>query len=300
MKRMVSVLLLLSLCFSLCACGKSQNIIAAENAVKAIGEVTLESKTAIEQAEKAIEALSDEEKKRFKFNNKFSEKKKQYEQLAEEEKVKLAVKKINSIGEVTLESKTAIDEAEKAYQSISEEFRAKVTNVDKLKKAKNVIKKLIIEEKTPLFNLNYDKVQDITWYMHKSVPNYAGLRSYIIPVFGKKGNSYWFYIRYHYAGNDWVFWNKLTILVDGAKYYKTVGRRDTVRENDTEVWEYYTEPLGCNVGMDNSELKMLKAIAQSNETIVRFAGYDYSYDLTVTPTDKKIISDVLALYEAMI
>lgn len=307
MKKIVSVLLLLFLCFSLCACGKSQNIIAAENAVKAVGNVTLDSASAIEQAEKAISALSDEEKKKFKSGAEFEEIKKQYNKLTEEEKVKLAVEKINLIGDVTLESATAIDEADKAYQSISEEFRAEVTNVNELNNAKSSLRKLrteekdrVIAEKTPMFNINYDKVQDITWYEHKSLPKYIDIRSYVIPFLGKSGNNYWISTRYNYTGDDWIFWNKMTILVDGTKYYKNVGRGNTVRDNDTEVWEYYEEPLESNVGMDNSELKMLKAIAQSDETVIRFEGDDYYYDLTVTPTDKKIISDVLALYEALI
>ncbi len=41
-------------------------------------------------------------------------------------------------------------------------------------------------------------------------------------------------------------------------------------------------------------------IAESNETIIRFQGDDYHYDLVVTKKDKKIISDVLALYGALI
>lgn len=306
MKKIISVLLSLFLSFSLCACGKSQNIIAAENAVKAVGKVTLNSKSAIDQAEKAIGALSEKEKKKFKLNTEFEEIKKQYNQLNEEEKVKLAVEKINSIGEVTLGSAAAIDEADEAYQSISAEFRDKVTNADELNNAKSSLRKLkaeekerIIAEKTPIFDIDYDKVQDNTWYYHKSMPKYIDTRSYIIPYLGKSGNDYWICIRYNYTGDDWIFWNNMTIWVDGTKYYKNVSRSNIVRDNDTEVWEYYDEPLDSNVRMDNSEIKMLTAIAQSGETVIRFEGNDYNYDLAVTPTDKKIISDVLALYEAL-
>lgn len=45
---------------------------------------------------------------------------------------------------------------------------------------------------------------------------------------------------------------------------------------------------------------MLRQIAGSNETIIRFQGNDYSHDLTVTKTDKTIIADVLALYGALL
>ena len=45
---------------------------------------------------------------------------------------------------------------------------------------------------------------------------------------------------------------------------------------------------------------MLQAIADSEETIIRFEGDEYYYDLYVTDKDKQMIRDTLTLYEAMI
>ena len=47
MKKIVSIVLALCLCLSLCACGKSKAAKAAEEAITAIGEVTLASGEAI-------------------------------------------------------------------------------------------------------------------------------------------------------------------------------------------------------------------------------------------------------------
>ncbi len=51
---------------------------------------------------------------------------------------------------------------------------------------------------------------------------------------------------------------------------------------------------------DRIQFEMLQKIAESNETIIRFQGDDYHYDLTVTKTDKEIIRDVLDLYKALL
>ena len=89
-------------------------------------------------------------------------------------------------------------------------------------------------------------------------------------------------------------------MVDGVKYYKYVGYYNTTRDNDTEVWEYWDECLNYNQSMDSDEIQMLKAIANSSETIIRFQGDDYYYDLYVSDKDKEMIRDTLALYEAML
>jgi hypothetical protein len=44
---------------------------------------------------------------------------------------------------------------------------------------------------------------------------------------------------------------------------------------------------------------MLKQIANSKETIVRFQGDNYHYDLTVKSSDKTAINQVLTAYEAL-
>lgn len=61
MKRAISLLLVLALCLSLCAC-KSKEVRNLESMIEALGEVTLESKAQLAQALKAYSDLSDEDK----------------------------------------------------------------------------------------------------------------------------------------------------------------------------------------------------------------------------------------------
>lgn len=62
MRKVLSLLLALIMCLSLCACGKSEAVKNVEVLIAAIGEVTLDSEAAIVAAETAYNALTDEEK----------------------------------------------------------------------------------------------------------------------------------------------------------------------------------------------------------------------------------------------
>lgn len=62
MKKAISLMLAFVLCLSLCACGKSEAVKNTEALIDAIGEVTIDSESAILAAEEAYNALSDEEK----------------------------------------------------------------------------------------------------------------------------------------------------------------------------------------------------------------------------------------------
>ncbi len=63
MKRVISLFWALVLCISLCACGKSEEAKTVQKAISEIGEVTYASGSAIEEAEKLYNELTDAEQK---------------------------------------------------------------------------------------------------------------------------------------------------------------------------------------------------------------------------------------------
>lgn len=375
MKKVISLLLVLVICLSLCACGKSEAAAAYENLVTEIGTVSLDSEAAILAAESAYHALSDKEKESVSESYQmFTQKQKEYNQLKADQEARLnsVIALIDAIGDVTLDSETAILAAEEAYANLSDADKAVISEaarklsdsreaydsavaeqmaahaaeaaaaidtigtvtvdsketISAARKLYNALtdsekalvlnystleaaeadyevvweaeKQRIITEYSRKFEKDTDPIEGITWYMHNNMPDYIDIRSYIIPYIGVQGKNSWICIRYNYTADSWIFWEDLTIMADGEKYYKHVGYFNTTRDNDTEVWEYWDECLNYNQSMDTNELQMLKAIADSSETIIRFEGDDYYYDLYVTSTDKQIIRDTLALYEAML
>lgn len=64
MKKVISLFLVLAMCLSLCACGKSEAVKNVEAMIDALGEITLESIDAIRSAEDAYDALTEDEQKK--------------------------------------------------------------------------------------------------------------------------------------------------------------------------------------------------------------------------------------------
>lgn len=62
MKKTVALLLVLSMVFTLCGCGKSKEAKKAEELINAIGEVTIDSKDDLDEAQDYYSGLSDKAK----------------------------------------------------------------------------------------------------------------------------------------------------------------------------------------------------------------------------------------------
>ena len=113
---------------------------------------------------------------------------------------------------------------------------------------------------------DYDKVENITWYKPQAYPYYANSRSYVLPYIGvdSYGNA-WLRLVFHYTGDSWIFFKKITVSVDGQNYVKDFDYFEVSRDNGSgDVWEY------VDISPSGTDINMLRAIAASKETIVRF------------------------------
>ena len=311
MKRRSFLLIVLLICLVFSACGKSTNAIQCEELIAELGTISLNSEEKLTEAEEAYNALSDGEKQQIsEAGQVLADAREKYDELfaKETEKANAVIAKIGEIGSVTLGSEGKINEARQAYTSLTTQGKRLVTNFDVLVAAENRLNELKEQEKARVlseakvnFVIEEDKVEGVTWYTHKSTPQYIDIRSYISPYIGVRDTGAWICIRYNYTGDDWIFWEKLTIVIDGERITKNFRYSDIHRDNDyPSVWEYYDEALGWNEKLTSKDLTMLSKIANSNETIIRFEGDDHVYDLVVTAQDKAVIRDVLALYGAMV
>ena len=99
---------------------------------------------------------------------------------------------------------------------------------------------------------------------------------------------------FYYTGDSWIFFKKITVSVDGQNYVKDFDYFEVSRDNGSgDVWEY------VDISPSTTDINMLRAIAASKETIVRFQGDDYHYDLTVKSSDKSAIISVLDAYSLL-
>ena len=103
--------------------------------IDAIGEVTLDSKDAIEAARAAYDKLTDEQKELVPNYETLTKAEETYAALADAAAVKEVEDLIDAIGTVDENSKDAIDAARAAYDALPTRLQPEVSNYDKLVKA---------------------------------------------------------------------------------------------------------------------------------------------------------------------
>ena len=103
--------------------------------IDAIGEVTLDSKDAIEAARAAYDKLTDEQKKLVPNYETLTKAEETYAALADAAAVKEVEDLLDAIDEVDENSKDAIDAARAAYDALPTRLQPEVSNYDKLVKA---------------------------------------------------------------------------------------------------------------------------------------------------------------------
>ena len=268
-----------------------------ETAIDSIGVVTLEQESAITSARTLYDKGNDDVKAGIR----------NYEVLEQAEaelsnlKVQNVINLIDQIGQVTLDSGEKIDAAKVAYNALTSNEKVQVTNFENIEAASTRLAELKEKEKERALQqalsslqTETDKVEGITWYKPSTYPYYTNSRSYVLPYIGHQGSSTWLRLKFHYTGDNWLFFEKITISIDGENYYKTYSYYDVERDNGSgDVWEW------VDISPTNADIEMLKKIADSKETIVRFQGDNYHYDLTVKSSDKTAINQVLTAYEAL-
>lgn len=363
MKRFVVLVMVLILTLGLMGCGKSEELKAAEKAIESIGNVSLESKDLIDEAQNKVDALTEEDLNKIsnlgvlkEAQNKYAAlvitdlidklnvgsladqsavvsarkayedatddikemisnysllenaeqrveelkeeaKREQEEAKRREEQAKAenVIGLITKIGEVSLSSKEVIDDARSEYDKLSEETKKLVTNYTSLteaEKAYSVALENAYNAALSRMNIKKDEVNRTTFYLPKRIPTYINTRCILSAYIGVQGSSIWLHLYYNYAGDDWVFFEKITIAADDARYNKSFNYFDVTRDNGGGM-------VGecADVVAGESDIKMLKAICAASRTIVRFEGDDWYYDYTLNDKDRAAIEDALIVYE---
>lgn len=280
-----------------------------EEAIDTIGTVNLSSINKIKNAENYYASLNDKAKKKVSNSSVLIDARNKYDTLASKRITKL----IGNVKTGDLKNKQAIDEAYKLYNSLSSNAKKeckyanvitslkkelKVNEKKKIKsEKKNKKNSLKIKLKNSLsanFYTEYDEVNKFTGYFPNARPRYMNIRTYVLPYLVKDENGeFYICLRYNYTNEEWVFWDKIVISVDGKNEYKSFDYNDVTRDvtKNVNVVETYSERIY------SEDIELLNRIANSKKTIIRFVGKDYTSDMIVSSTDKKAIYDTVQTYE---
>ena len=270
-----------------------------DEAIGAIGTVTLDSGDAIKAARSLYDGSSPEVQAQVAALSQLEDAEAKLSDLRVEQVTGL----INEIGTVTLESAAKIQTAQDVMDALPAEEAAKVSNASVLTAAAEQLKTLKKEQAQSLLSgmrVEGDKVRGMSFYYPKAWKFYsngswaADIRCFVLPYLGQDANSTWLRLVYNYTDDDWVFFKKITVAADDQRFYKSFNYFDIVHDNGGgDVWEY------IDTDVSDADIEMLWAIANATETIIRFEGDDYYSDFTVKDTDKQAIREVLTAYDAL-
>lgn len=151
------------------------------------------------------------------------------------------------------------------------------------KSASKTIKKELSVLKSKM-NFKKDEFKSLTWIEAKYKKGSYGNRIYCYFSKDSKGvSSPRLVIRYY--GNDWIFWNKVTFLVDGQSfiYYPN---KTPKHDNNTSVWETTDEVL-------SEQMKTIIGKMFNAKTVKYRLEGKYIKDLTLSKRNIKAIKEVL-------
>lgn len=131
MKKTLALLLMLSLCVTLCACGKSADAKKVDEQISEIGKVTLDSKAEIDDALNSYNALTEKEKATIENLD-----------ILKEAQVSYLGVLIASIKDIKLEDKETLLQARNYYDSLSAEQKGMANFQVELEKIENAYAKL--------------------------------------------------------------------------------------------------------------------------------------------------------------
>lgn len=143
-----------------------------------------------------------------------------------------------------------------------------------------------------------DEVEGVTWYKDKAAPKYINTNG-IYAYFGVMNDNTVtkLHLKIQYAGDNWIFIRKYVFNIDGVKYEINPGFLGAERDMSTNinspgVWEYHDETLNSH------GLELLKAMIDSQKTIMRLSGDQRNKDVTISVNQKAALKRVLDAYIA--
>ena len=143
--------------------------------IAAIGTVTLDSKDAIDAAQAAYDALTDAQKALVSNAKALMVAQAAYKKLLEDHAAADAViKKIEAIGTVTKDSKNAIDAAQAAYDALTDDQKALVSNYQTLVDAALAYDKLVAE---PDRDLSLESLRQLALQRLETLRNTLGSKA---------------------------------------------------------------------------------------------------------------------------
>ena len=215
---------------------------------------------------------------------------------------------ISQIAPVTLESETAINNAQAAFNSMPTEWQSMVSNYDTLQLYQEELENLQVDALAEKLNntvyREHDDVENVDFFFWKGAP-LTNQTIFALPYFCVVDNNVQpLRMMYSQFRTSWIFWNTIVYSIDGEVYKKTIDSSKIERRTVSHILDgkINTWELADDVA-DPVEIEMLRKAVTAKNAVIRFKGDSMQSDWKLSYfSDRDIIniSGTLQAYDAML
>lgn len=193
---------------------------------------------------------------------------------------------INEIGVVTLESATAIENAEKSYEELADNWKPMVSNYSVLQNAQKELQDLQVDDLTQKLCAGlykeHDDVENYDCYLWAGWPKTDQI-NFVMPYFCVSPQNGIEPIRMMYSSyrSNWLFLNEVVYSVNGEIYRKTLDTSKRFSKTVVEFKNVYTWEKIDEIA-DQKEIEMLRKATVAEDPVIRLKGDSGKVDLHIT------------------
>lgn len=140
-----------------------------------------------------------------------------------------------------------------------------------------------------------DSFNNMEWFYDRATySQYAG-NKFLLYIGQRSGNSPYLRMRFMLYRDNWHFFERIVLNVDGKKYEYEPGFQEIKRDNGGgDVWEWY------DFNPSSRDLSMVRDIIDSTDTRIRYINDDNVYvEKTVSSAQKRAFANVVLAFEAL-
>lgn len=173
------------------------------------------------------------------------------------------------------------------------EVASLVERVKEAKRRTQLERERLATESMRSMRKKYDEIRGVTTYDDRRTSTYAKQLKLFFEQADDGTLSRPRVVLSYYHPRTWVFYSDATIKADDKQfvYHPETTKRDNVGRN-SDCWEWGEKTL------DERDLEMLRAVAGSKKTIIRYNG-ERTSDFIVPESQKVAIRNTLAAFEAL-
>ena len=172
-------------------------------------------------------------------------------------------------------------------------------------------KEKTLQSKLTELKISTDTFNNVDFYYPKAMPTNGtnfiiNERTLVLPFIKGVDNTYALLAKINYMSDDWLFIKSFEVNVDGNIIFDSSDYTNDLRfdkdNSDGYIYETYQHIVAKSYDstVDEVWLSMLRKIANSQKSTIRFYGTQYYDDFVVSEKDKQSIKTILDTWDLLV